>query len=102
MSQDCLDCIKVKHIEENMGKIEIKLNELTEKVVNMDKQSAVDSEKMDNFNKTVESIQQGITNIITKVDILEKKPLGKLDKIYAAVVGGVLVFIITKLLENYI
>lgn len=102
MGQDCLDCIKVIHLEEKMTKIENQLSQINEKVVLIDKQSAVDTEKMDNFNKTVESIQRGISNIINKVDILEKKPLNKFDKIYAAVMGGVIVFVITRLLANYI
>lgn len=102
MSQDCSECIKVKHLEDNLMKIENQLHELNEKVVTIDKQNAVDNEKMDNFNKTVESIQQGISNIINKVDILEKKPISKIDKISAAVVGGVVVFLITRFLEKYI
>lgn len=85
-----------------MVKIEKKLNDLSDKVVLIDKQNAVDNEKMDNFNKTVESIQQGITNIITKVDIIEKKPIGNMEKVSAAVIGGVIVYIITKLLGKVI
>ena len=101
MSQDCSNCIKMKHLEEKVNKIESELCQLNKTVVDIDKQNAVDNEKMDNFNKTVEGIQKGISDIIVKIELLEKKPIGRFEKITAAIIGGVITYIITMYIKTF-
>lgn len=100
MGQDCNNCVKIKNLEDNLNKLDILVHELNDKVIEMDKKSAVDSEKLDNFNKTVKKIEEGITEIAKKIDSIEKKPIGVMEKVTAAVIGSVITFIITRFLSG--
>ena len=99
-NQGRIDHIAFEHLKKKVDELGEFYKELNSKVIEMDKKNAVDTERFDNFNKTLSKIEDGISTITNKIEIIEKKPLGTMDKIYAAVIGGVITFIVTKFLTN--
>lgn len=99
---DCNDNTKLAVITERMDKAEETIKELVKDVSNLEKKSAVDSERLSNFSTSISKIEQGVDKISRRLDENDKRPMTIRDKAIAAILGGVIVYVLTAILQQVI
>lgn len=99
MSENCIDCIQIKNIKEDIVEVKTKIDKLETEINIVKERAGRNEEQTKMVFKILSEIKTSIEKISTKMDVIEAKPNVLLEKVAVGVITAVVMLVISLALR---